>query len=196
MQNQFFELSSKMLKKRSNKIRTSLYDFKLFINDQEFIFNKALIFCLSEKIFQVVFNDDSIIEFHFNNVLNENIFFSLLSISKGESFQLDLFSKSEILQFFSLIGFNFPLPFDLEDYDDICFFLSFNFSHIQTNLYNKCIKKDTKNFKNIPFPLLGKLSSHSLQLILSDADFMSPSNSFFISAFYSKFRKIFITKFY
>jgi hypothetical protein len=59
MQNQVFELSSKMLKEKSNKIKTSLYDFKIFIDAQELVCNKAFCCCLSEAISQIVFNDTS-----------------------------------------------------------------------------------------------------------------------------------------
>jgi hypothetical protein len=86
IQSQTFIISSKMFVEGSKKLRKTLHDFTIFVNDLKIKCNQAFLCCLSQRISRVVFNDSTLTEFSFNDVLNENLFISLVNILKGEFF--------------------------------------------------------------------------------------------------------------
>jgi hypothetical protein len=88
--NTCFMFSSKMLLERSARIKKSLYDFTIFVNNIKIKCNKAFCCCLSQTIFQVVLNDSSVEEFHFK-ISKMNIFLFLYLILCVEKFFKQLF---------------------------------------------------------------------------------------------------------
>jgi hypothetical protein len=99
-QNTFFELSSIMFKNGSNKIKSSLHNFQIFVNNSKIKYNKVFFCCLSKTIFQSVLYDTSISEYHFGDIQNEKILISLFNIVFGESFQQVSFQTKKLLNVF------------------------------------------------------------------------------------------------
>jgi hypothetical protein len=176
--NQYFELSSTMLKKGSKKQRKSLQDFTIYINDEKIKCNKVFSCCLSQAIFQAVLNDASITEYHFNNIHNNQIFFSLFRILDIHSFQSDSYSNREVIECFSIVGFNFKTHISFQDFDDIFWFISLPFSKNQTKLYNKCIKNVATDFQQITIEYLQNLSTQTLELVFCNDSFVRPTETF------------------
>jgi hypothetical protein len=108
-----------MLKECSRNIYTSLYDFTIFINHEKIECNKAFCCCLSEVIFQAVLFDETLSEFHFNNIQNEEILISLFNILDGKLLQGDIYQDRSVTETFYLIDCNFEYHFDFENYKDI-----------------------------------------------------------------------------
>jgi hypothetical protein len=169
-----------MFQKGSKKIRKSLYYFTIFVNNEKINCNKAFSCCLSNSIFQAIFNDASIKEFHFNNVHNEQIFISFFNILFGESFQAGIYSNREVIECFSFVGCYFTIPLNFQNFDDIIWFLSLPFSKNQTDLYYKCTRIVAKNFQKIPTQFLQKLSVQTLELVFNNDNFIRPSQTFLI----------------
>jgi hypothetical protein len=192
---QCLELASKMLQKGSTKIRKSLFDFIIFVNDEEIECNKAFCCCLSKAIFEVVSNDASITEYHFNDVHNKQTFVSLFGILDGDPFQSDCYSNREVIECFCQIGSNFEFPFDIQSYDDIVWFLLLPFSKNQTELYNKYIKIVASDFQNIPIDLLKKLSCSLLELVFNNHDFIRPNETFLFNLLIEDPSKHYLLKF-
>jgi hypothetical protein len=194
-QKQTFSLSSKMLLERSKVIRKSLIDFAIFINNKKIKCNKAFCCCLFETVFQAVCNDTSLRDFHFSNIENEKILNSLLEILHGETFQVDKYSSKEIVEYFSLVGCHFEVSFNFNDYNDINWFLSLPFSHIQTNLYNKCVQYVSLNFEKIPITILQNLSVQFLELVLNNNETNISKQPFLFQILSQNANKYFLLKY-
>jgi hypothetical protein len=173
----------------------SLCDFTIFVNEEVIICNKAFSCCLSQAILQSVSFDTSIKDYHFKDVQNQQIFISFFNILFGESFLADSYTIREVIECFSITGSSFKIPYDIQDYDDVIWFLSLPFSKNQNEIYNKCITILIRDFQKFPTHLLQRLSSKTLELVFNNDSFIKPNDAFLFSLIFKDPSKYHLLRF-